>query len=1367
MHTQFMPRSRSGAGNCLSPILISILAACSLHPLPGQVEGDAANAVARPVLSLTPNQLSTSFDDWVYASDGNILAYSSILSGVTQIVDVSTKRTIASIPRRGRLAMSQDGHIAAVGTDKGEVWIWDIHGYRRLPGPLLKKISAMAISTDGRWVASGDIRGAISFWDTSTARVMWTNLVGAYGIEVSSLAVSSDGQRLLVGRGNVARQDISSEALDAVYKELPSISKDRRWWVGSQILDGSNGELLCVLDRRVGTGLVGYGISTATMSSDGSVAATLRESGSGVFIWHIPTNLKDAAEYWRTRKNQPLQLSASEILRDETFTSIAISQSGSMIAAFSPSDSVLRIVDAKGKKIAMQDAGERPYALELKGLQFVRGDQQLALTKDGIGSFLLSTRDLKVNGSFSESRDVPVPIVGFLSSPSGRYVLARGEHLSELWDKKSRTPVFKIGSERTSVPGLVQISKTPQPCDVTSASFSSDESLMAVILCSKTILILDVTTGGVLARYEQINGVQWLHADDVALSRQGAFLIAFVSFGQKKGIAIWNRTADTARLLPLDSSTTLQTHGFDKSEEWLWTVLVHSRADSENSVRDGSFQQYIRIGISDERQLPLVEQFEACDRNSCGFNGTAVATGGAVIAYASKSGATMVRYVDDKKQVALPDLSHVAEGPAAKPVFSFDQKLLVFVGAFTTLYDLDKRSIVWQRRTSEIIGASPRSSVSAQFLHDGSLLMLADGTGYRIMLDGAHSILRVDSYEENSGAIAQVAELGATNVAIASPIGLTIYSETSVHPIMTLTALNEGPWMVTSPDGWFDANDFDALSTVSWVTADNPFAPMPIEIFMRDYYQPRLLPRLSGCEEKKASDTAACDTEFKKTRPLASLDRTQPSVGEPEVKREGGNSDKVTVRVRVKSVTSAVQKDAQGRYRQSGVYDVRLFRDGQLVRWAPRDSTKWQELSSERGDQPDGVNLESWQHAHEITAKRPEVERVEADGTMVVRFEHVPLPHRAGQKQVEWSAYAFNDDRVKSETKHKAIPLPSRWESRKGTAYVITVGVNRTQSGNKAWDLQFAARDARQMSRVVSEDLQGTMQRQGRDATLLRVVPIRLVTDDGGPQNGELPARQAYLKAVLQLLAGQEPDSTLKAEILKVARIERAQPEDLVLLTVSSHGYTDHRGTFHFVLGDVNVPQKVTPTLDQQTLSSDQLSAWLREVDAGELVLVVDACQSETTIQTEGFKPGPMGSRGLGQLAYDKGMRVLAASKAKESAFELGTDAQGHQIDQGLLSYALVQEGLAEKQADTNQDGEITVGEWLRYAEQEVPRLFAEGYARGGVQRKGAPATALDHYLGKRQGDIGGGGEDTPARYQQPTLFDFDKALRDTVLIGK
>src|SRR3974390_3480495 len=130
-------------------------------------------------------------------------------------------------------------------------------------------------------------------------------------------------------------------------------------------------------------------------------------------------------------------------------------------------------------------------------------------------------------------------------------------------------------------------------------------------------------------------------------------------------------------------------------------------------------------------------------------------------------------------------------------------------------------------------------------------------------------------------------------------------------------------------------------------------------------------------------------------------------------------------------------------------------------------------------------------------------------------------------------------------------------------------------------------------------------------------------------------------------------------------------------------------------------------------------------------------------------------------------MRVLAASKAKESAFELGTDAQGHKIDQGLLSYALVQEGLVEKQADTNHDGQITMGEWLRYAEQEVPRLFQQGASKGVVERKGAPGHTLDRYLGKRQGDVGGDIGGTPARYQQPTLFDFNKAIRETVLIGE
>jgi len=118
-----------------------------------------------------------------------------------------------------------------------------------------------------------------------------------------------------------------------------------------------------------------------------------------------------------------------------------------------------------------------------------------------------------------------------------------------------------------------------------------------------------------------------------------------------------------------------------------------------------------------------------------------------------------------------------------------------------------------------------------------------------------------------------------------------------------------------------------------------------------------------------------------------------------------------------------------------------------------------------------------------------------------------------------------------------------------------------------------------------------------------------------------------------------------------------------------------------------------------------------------------------------------MGSRGLGQLAYDKGMRVLAASKAKEAAFERSD------LKNGVLTYALTRRGLEDGEADFQPpDGAVALGEWLAYAEQEVPRLFREGDARGSVANGRG---SRDGFLGRRR---------TPATYQQPVVFDFAKS---------
>jgi len=96
----------------------------------------------------------------------------------------------------------------------------------------------------------------------------------------------------------------------------------------------------------------------------------------------------------------------------------------------------------------------------------------------------------------------------------------------------------------------------------------------------------------------------------------------------------------------------------------------------------------------------------------------------------------------------------------------------------------------------------------------------------------------------------------------------------------------------------------------------------------------------------------------------------------------------------------------------------------------------------------------------------------------------------------------------------------------------------------------------------------------------------------------------------------------------------------------------------------------------QKCISAEDLTRWLRPIDA-QMVMVVDACQSAASVATEGFKPGPMGSRGLGQLAYSKRMRILAASQSAGVALESA------KIRHGLLTYALVKDGLgSESKAD-------------------------------------------------------------------------------------
>jgi uncharacterized caspase-like protein len=491
-----------------------------------------------------------------------------------------------------------------------------------------------------------------------------------------------------------------------------------------------------------------------------------------------------------------------------------------------------------------------------------------------------------------------------------------------------------------------------------------------------------------------------------------------------------------------------------------------------------------------------------------------------------------------------------------------------------------------------------------------------------------------------------------------------------------LISFNDGHWAVTDPEGRFDVADLEDMPHLHWVMPDDPMTPLPLEIFMRDYYEPRLLPRILNGEK------------LKPVRALGELNRVQP-----EVKIIGIEPDSETgyVKVSVEATGASRAYTSDGKPIATAAHDLRLFRNGQMVGYA-------------------------------------EGQLAEAGGKPFQRSFRVRLP--SGMAPLNFTAYAFNDDRVKSSTAHQTYTPQDAIVVGKPRAYLITVGVNRHD--NPAWNLRYAANDARQ----IGQSLAPLLKKQN---SYEDVVTIPLISDSEGRDL----ATKANIKAVLDLLAGRKADVSA---ILGGDKLRQATPDDLVLISFSGHGYGES-GLFYLIPGDTGAGsgREIKPELTAHAISSDELSAWLRDVDAGNMAMIVDACHSAASVGDE-FKPGPMGSRGLGQLAFDKGMLILAASQADDVALESDL------IKQGLLSFALVENGLESQQADFKpKDKKITLEEWLSYGVSRVPSLAEEVKSGTVVASRGAVRTAAGELKKTRV-------------IQQPSLFDFAKGRRDAVL---
>lgn len=279
----------------------------------------------------------------------------------------------------------------------------------------------------------------------------------------------------------------------------------------------------------------------------------------------------------------------------------------------------------------------------------------------------------------------------------------------------------------------------------------------------------------------------------------------------------------------------------------------------------------------------------------------------------------------------------------------------------------------------------------------------------------------------------------------------------------------------------------------------------------------------------------------------------------------------------------------------------------------------------------------------------------------------------AGENRL--TAYAFNRDDIKSGDATLTI-FGNESLRRKGSAYVLSIGVNKY--ANSEYDLRYALADA--------QDFSNELKRQQTKLNNFDRIEMVSLSDH--------EATKANILKSLTELAG------------------KLQPEDALVIFFAGHG-TAQQKRFYLIPHDLGYQGPRTSLTDRgleailaHSISDEELERAFEGIDAGQILLVIDACNSGQALESEEQRRGPMNSKGLAQLAYEKGMYILTASQSYQAAIE--TARLGH----GYLTYSLVEEGLRSGAADrAPADGQVLLREWLNFATERVPQIHRESVA--------------------------------------------------------
>jgi hypothetical protein len=480
---------------------------------------------------------------------------------------------------------------------------------------------------------------------------------------------------------------------------------------------------------------------------------------------------------------------------------------------------------------------------------------------------------------------------------------------------------------------------------------------------------------------------------------------------------------------------------------------------------------------------------------------------------------------------------------------------------------------------------------------------------------------------------------------------VTFNSPTSGAEIASFIDIEPNDWLITTPEGFFDGTA-DAWKRSIWRFNNNTFDYGAVELYFNEFFRPGLLQEIVAGKIPTVTDGGT----------LASRDRRQPivkiasindksTIGISEQAAPQTTAGHPVVTVAVDVTDSASDRTGTLRNARSGAIDLRLFRNGQLVKIWHGDVFNLPETSGCERKLPTLLT-----QPRSIRCK-------------------VPVPIVAGDNT--FTAYAFNSSGVKSLDDVVTFKNANQLRD-KGTFYILAVGVNEYR---RLGNLKYAVNDVTELAEA--------LEREQKKLGIYDSIEAITLTNAQATKENIFLALSRFKNGTQR----ETPPNTLA----QLRRIKPLHPEDALIIVFSGHGVAV--GDSFYIMPSQSHPGRLRET----GISDTELKDALEQVDGGHLLLIIDACQSGKVLGRTEEGRGPVNSKGLAQLAYDKGMTILAASQSYQAALEVSRTETGKDIRHGLLTYALLT-GLANGRT-TDASGDLLERAWLDYAVNEVPRL--------------------------------------------------------------